>query len=384
VSDITIADPAADPGSWSVRPASAIPRETVEWVWPGRIPAGKLTVIEGDPATAKSTMTLDLAARVTTGATWPDGALGRAPASVLLLSAEDGWGDTIRPRLEAAGADLDRCFCVAARQVDGEHGPMLRPVVLPEDIAWIARLIEQSDATMVVVDVLAAYLSDRIDSHKDQSVRRLLHLLALAASSTGAAVILIRHHNKAPGTSPLYRGGGSIGIIGAARAAYAVIRDPDDVDHRLVATVKSNLAAEAPTWGYMLVDVPDLGVARIEWDAESDRRSAAELLAGSQSSALAEAVAWLSAWRAAHPGRVSAGELISDATDAGIATVTLQDCRRVDPRLSTTCPARAGPRTVQDVECSQPRFRTTFLLTSKVSRFQDSLRRRGGAEILES
>ncbi|MHB8293916.1 MAG: AAA family ATPase [Acidimicrobiales bacterium] len=305
-----------------------IPREAIEWVWPGRIPAGKLTVVEGDPATAKSTMSIDLAARVTCGSSWPDGEVGRSPAAVLLLSAEDGWGDTIRPRLEAAGADLERCVCVAAREVDGEHGPVLRPVVLPDDIGWIARLIEDSGAAMVVVDVLAAYLSDRIDSHKDQSVRRLLAHLAVAAARTRATVILIRHHNKAPGAPALYRGGGSIGIIAAARAAYAVIRDPDDADHRLVATVKSNLAAEAPTWGYSLVDVPELGVARVDWDAEADRRSASELLAGSQSSALGEAVVWLTAWRAEHPGGVSAAELLAAATEAGIAPATLHRARK--------------------------------------------------------
>ena len=328
MSESTIARPGDHRGPWAVRAASMIPRETVEWVWPGRIPAGKLTVIEGDPATAKSTMTLDLAARVTRGSTWPDGEAGRPPASVLLLSAEDGWGDTIRPRLEAAGADLDRCICVAARQVDGEHGPILRPVVIPEDIGWIVRLIEESAAAMVIVDVLAAYLSDRIDSHKDQSVRRLLALLALAAARTRAAVILIRHHNKTPGGPALYRGGGSIGIIGAARAAYAVIRDPDDCDHRLMATVKSNLAAEAPTWGYSLVDVPDLGVARVEWDTEADRRSASELLAGTQSSALGEAVAWLTAWWAEHPDTTPSAVLLADAEDAGIAAVTLHRARK--------------------------------------------------------
>ena len=313
---------------WAVRAASMIPRETVDWVWPGRIPAGKLTVIEGDPATAKSTMTLDLAARVTRGSTWPDGEAGRSPASVLLLSAEDGWGDTIRPRLEAAGADLDRCICVAAREVDGEHGPVLRPVVLPEDIGWIVRLIDESAATMVIIDVLAAYLSDRIDSHKDQSVRRLLALLGSAAARTRAGVVLIRHHNKTPGGPPLYRGGGSIGIIGAARAAYAVIRDPDDADHRLMATVKSNLAGEAPTWGYSLVDVPELGVARVDWDSEADRRTAAELLAGTQSSALGDAVEWLTEWRGKHPGEVPATQLLADAANAGVTATTLHRARK--------------------------------------------------------
>jgi hypothetical protein len=121
-------------------------------------------------------------------------------------------------------------------------------VLLPEDIAWLTALVEQSGAAMVVVDVLAAYLSDQVDTYKDQSVRRLLATLGAAAARSGAVVLLIRHHNKAPGAPPIYRGGGSIGIVGAARAAYAVVRDPDDAGRRLLATVKCNLAVEGPTW----------------------------------------------------------------------------------------------------------------------------------------
>lgn len=320
--------PAPTPGGWEVRPASLIPREAVEWLWPGRIPAAKLSVLEGDPATAKSTLALDLAARVTRGSAWPDGAPGGLPASVLLLSAEDGSGDTVRPRLEAAGADLERCVCVAGRKVYADQGPVVRPVVLPDDIDWIAHLVEEVGAALVVIDVLAAYLADHVDSHKDQSVRRLLHLLGLAAAATGAAIVLIRHLNKTPGGPALYRGGGSIGIVGAARAAYAVVRDPDDPDHRLVATVKSNLAPEAPTWGYSLVDVPELGVARIDWDAGPDQRSASELLVGTQSSALADAVAWLTTWRAEHPGTVASAVLLADAEAAGIAPATLHRARK--------------------------------------------------------
>jgi len=321
--------PSSDDGAWEVQPASRIPAETVRWVWPGRIPAGKLTVIEGDPATAKSTLTLDLAARVTRGAVWPDGQPATPPSSVLLLSAEDGWGDTIRPRLEAARADLDRCWCVNARRIDTDEGIMHRPVVLPEDIGWIARLVERSGAVLVVIDVLAAYLSDRVDAHKDQSVRRLLHLLAGAAARTGAAVVMVRHHNKLTGGPAMYRGGGSIGIIGAARAGYAVIRDPDDPEHRLLATVKSNLAVEAPTWGYRLEDVPTLGVARVRWDERADDRRIAELLGSSPpGGSLHEAIDWLQEWRSQHPGAQPAAALRSDAEAAGISHSTLDRARR--------------------------------------------------------
>jgi RecA-family ATPase len=302
--------------------------ERVRWLWPGRIPLGKLTVVEGDPAVGKSTLTLVLAARVTTGSGWPDGQPGTGAASVLLLSAEDGLADTIRPRLEAAGADLDRVVAWGKEWDQGDVQWHLRPVVFPTDLSGLERRIHRDRARLVVVDVLVAYLSDRIDSHKDQSVRRLLHHISLAAASTGAAVILIRHHNKAPGAPALYRGGGSIGIVGAARAAYAVVRDPDDGDHRLLSTGKSNLAVEAPTWGYNLVDVPHLGVARLQWDADPDPRSAAELLAGGPSSALGEATTWLTSWRAEHPGAVPAADLLAAAGEAGIAVATLHRARK--------------------------------------------------------
>ena len=116
--------------------------------------------------------------------------------------------------------------------------------------------------------------------------------------------------------------------MGAARAAYAVLRDPDDPEHRLLATVKSNLAVEAPTWGYRLVDVPHLGVARLEWDDGPDPRSASELLAGAPSSALYEAVTWLTAWRSEHPGPVPAADLLAAAAEAGIASTTFHRARK--------------------------------------------------------
>jgi hypothetical protein len=150
---------------------------------------------------------------------------------------------------------------------------------------------------MVVLDVLAAYLSERVDSNKDQSVRRLLATLGAAAAKSGAAVLLVRHYNKAVGGPPMYRGGGSIEIIGAARAACAVVRDPDDADHRLLATVKSNLAPEAPTWGYCLVGVPHLGVAKVAWDAGPHSLGSSKGGAGAASCSATIRANSRSAWR---------------------------------------------------------------------------------------
>ena len=122
-----------------------------------------------------------------------------------------------------------------------------------------------------------AFLAAGIDAYRDQDVRRALAALAHAAEDTGAAVLLVRNLNKASGGTALYRGGGSIGIIGAARIAFAVGRNPDDPqDGRLLAPTKANLTRFAPSLAWRLVDT-DTGHARIAWDGVS-RYSADELL----------------------------------------------------------------------------------------------------------
>lgn len=149
--------------------------ERVRWLWQGRIPLGKVTVLDGDPGLGKSTFTLDLAARVSTASPLPTGERPEAPASVILLSAEDGIADTIRPRLEAAEADLDRVH-VFEHVLDLEGVP--RPPSIPMDVAHIERLVVTEGATLVVVDPLMAYLGAGVDSHRDQDVRRAMFALA--------------------------------------------------------------------------------------------------------------------------------------------------------------------------------------------------------------
>jgi RecA-family ATPase len=259
-----------------IRAASVKP-ERVKWLWPGRIPAGKVTMLDGDPGLGKSTITLDLTARLTTASPLPDGHRPAKPMGVFLLSAEDGVADTIVPRLKVAGANLELVTIVD--HVADDAGP--RPVELPADLDRIekyaaALLYGDDDAEewytpgLLIVDPVMAYLGGEVNAHRDQDVRRVLHRLKLMAESTGMAVVAVRHLNKMTGSSALYRGGGSIGIIGAARAGLLVGVDPDDEGRRILAVSKSNLAAKPPSLAYRIVGAELYDTARVAWDGTSE------------------------------------------------------------------------------------------------------------------
>lgn len=291
--------------------------ERVEWVWPGRLPAGKLVVLDGDPAVGKSTLTVDWAARVSTGSPWPDGE--PCPrGSVLILSAEDGLADTIRPRLDAAGGDAARVHAMTAVAVPGDDPQRRsRPVTL-DDAPEIEAAIRDKQATLVIVDVLMAYLPSGTDSHRDQDVRRVLAVLAAIAERTKCSIVLLRHLNKAPGGNPLYRGGGSIGIVGAARAAMLAAVDPDDENRRVLAVTKTNLSAAPPALGYRLVDSPADGCARVEWLGTTGHQ-AVDLLTHRDDDERAEcdeAGAWLVAYLDSHGGTAPAAEITRAAGSA--------------------------------------------------------------------
>ena len=149
---------------------SGVEPEEVSWLWPSWLALGKLALVDGDPGLGKSAMTLDLAAWVSAGKTFPDGAECE-PAGVVLLSAEDRLADTIRPRLDAAGADTSRILALATVPNENGHERLLS---IPEDLPLIEKGIRRVGARLVVVDPLMAFLSGDTNSHRDQDVRRAL------------------------------------------------------------------------------------------------------------------------------------------------------------------------------------------------------------------
>jgi hypothetical protein len=244
-----------------------VPVEEVRWLWPERIPLGKVTILDGDPGLGKSSLTLDIAARLTRGQPMPGAAPESAlpPSNVVLMTAEDGLGDTIRPRLEAAGACLER---VTALEGFGMPDGLLLPISLPMDIDKIAEVVMKKEAKLVVIDPLMAYLHEVVQAHNDQSVRRALLPLTRLAETSGAAVLVVRHLNKQPSKNVTYRGGGSIGIIGVARSGLIVCKDPDAPKQRLLGVSKCNLCAAPGPVRYEVVAADK--TSRVNWLGETD------------------------------------------------------------------------------------------------------------------
>ncbi|MCR9093731.1 MAG: AAA family ATPase [bacterium] len=243
----------------TTRLADVTPR-AVQWLWPGRIPLGKITTFDGDPGVGKSTILADLAARVSSGASMPDGSQG-SQGDVIIMTAEDDPDDTIRPRVEAAGADLERVHVI-----DMDDGLPSVVDATDELIATIAYLRAQ----LLIVDPFATFAGTSTRTKNTQSTAQAMSRIKRAASDTGCAVVLVRHLNKdVKNGRALYRGTDSIAIIGTARSGLVAGTDPDDGDRRVLAVTKSNLAPPMQTQslGYRIASVegPAGDTSRVDW-----------------------------------------------------------------------------------------------------------------------
>jgi len=213
---------------------SDVHREAVSWLRKCRIARGKINLIEGDPGEMKSWLTQYLAAGVTVGTGFP-GDEQCEPANVVLMSAEDGAGDTIRPHLEDMGADLDRVTLLQG-MVDAQGKESFLSLA---DLDVIESAIKLVNPALLVVDPLIAYTS-KTDTHKASEVRGLLFPLAALAEKHNVAVVVVMHLTKGNGKTK-YRGQGSIDFLAACRSAFLCGPDPADPTHKIFCHIKSNL-----------------------------------------------------------------------------------------------------------------------------------------------
>jgi hypothetical protein len=193
-------------------------------------------------------MLLDIAARVTRGHAMPLDERIREPQNVMILGAEDGAGDTIRPRLLLAGADLERVYILDRVEVN-ETARMLK---LPIDTALLEEHIAELGVRLVIIDSLMSLLGGRTDTHRDSDVRDALVPLTQTAERTKAAIVAVRHHTKMGGLSAADRGIGSAAFSNLARSQLTVAPLPSDPDIRIVAGSKNNLVHSVQSLGFRL------------------------------------------------------------------------------------------------------------------------------------
>ena len=213
---------------------------TIDWLWYPYIPFGKITVIQGDPGDGKTTAVLAIAAAITTGALLPESKIFAEPMNVIFQTAEDGLGDTVKPRLLQSGADCSRVIVIDESEKE-----------LSLSDLRIEQAITQTGAKLFILDPLQAYIGADVDMHRANEIRSVLKRISAVAEKTGCAVVVIGHLNKG-GSKSQYRGLGSIDIQAAARSVLTVGRIKGKPYTRAIVQGKNNLAPEGQAIGFEL------------------------------------------------------------------------------------------------------------------------------------
>lgn len=326
---------------------SDVKPERVEWLWPGRFSLGKLTLIAGDPGLGKSFLTLDMAARVSTGCGWPDRRGERIePGGVVLLSAEDAIADTIRPRLDAAGADVRRIVALEAiRSVRDNGRESSRTFDLSRDLPALEEAIQSvEDCRLVVIDPITAYLGGT-DSHKNAEIRGLLAPLGAIAERHRVAVVAVTHLNKSGSGPAIYRAMGSLAFAAAARAAWAVSKDNADDGRRLLLPIKNNIAPDAGGLAFRIEALGVDGCPAVAWEPDPVSISADDALSSERGDGKGrterdDAAEWLTELLAHGPR--PARDVERDAREAGHSIATVRRAKAAIGVVSRK-PAFGGP-----------------------------------------
>ncbi len=318
--------------SYVVR-ASDIEPTPISWLWPGRIARGKLTMLVGNPCLGKSQITASMSAVVSTGASWPDGTECE-PGNVIILSAEDNAADTIRPRLEAAQADLSKVFLfnTAGNRAFNLKDGLTRLVTTLHNIGG---------AGLVIIDPISAYLGDA-DSHKNAVVRNLLAPLSDLAEEHDAAIVCVSHLNKMVTKEVMAKVSGSVAFVAAARAAFIVMKDGSNDGQRVFLPIKNNIGNDQTGLAFSVQpaevqsDAGAIQTSRIVWEEEPVAITVEEVMKGlapaKRETATDQAEEWLIDFLRAGP--IQAAKVQEEANLAGITAKALRTARErlhIDP-----------------------------------------------------
>ena len=312
--------------------------EHIRWIWTDRFALGKLSLVAGVPGLGKSQLMCAFAAAVTTGATWPDGAA--APlGSVIVVSCEDDAADTIKPRLEAAGADVSRVHLFEWTLCRSETGALeQKHFDVKTDAAALAELIHRlRDVRLIIVDPVTAYMG-RADSHRTADVRAALAPLQTLAAESGTAVVLVSHLNKnGSDSSAMNRVTGSGAFVALCRSAWLVAADPQDEEklRRILTPIKNNIGDDKTGFAFTIEgrELPNgIKTSSIVFDPFRVFVSADDLLQHAKPdgedvpSALREACEFLREELAEGPQTSKA--IYSAARDAGISMDAVKRARK--------------------------------------------------------
>ena len=316
------------------RAISDIQAKPIHWLWKGRIARGKVSMIAGNPGLGKSQITASMAAIVTNGARWPVDHSLCEEGQVVFLSAEDDPADTIRPRLEATGAILEKVFIVdAIKDIDSEGQVIKRGFNLKTDLIRLAYLMDElNEVALLIIDPITAYLGGT-DSHKNADIRALLSPLGDFASRYDVAVVCVSHLNKGGSADALMRVSGSLAFVAAARAAFLVADDPKN-DRRVFLPMKNNIGNDASGLAFEVAsyNLPGgIETSCIEGHNEAVDITASEVLAhdGAHNSAQEDAKDFLQDELSAGP--VLAKELQEKARDVGLSWRTVERAKAALP-----------------------------------------------------
>lgn len=313
---------------------SSVQEKKINWLWKDKLAFGKITLFAGEPGVGKSQLLLYIASIVSKGEKFHFESQACEPQNVLIISGEDSADDTIKPRLMALNADLDRVhFVKGIKRIDKSGHPYFDAICLIEHLAELEIKIKENNYKFIIVDPIALYLGS-VDENKNKEIRAALGQLTALAERHGVSLILNSHFSK-PGTSnknAINRVMGSIGFAAAARMVFGIMKDPENPDRRLFLTIKNNIGQDKEGLAYNIKSVllnGGIETSRVEWLNERVSQTANEILNtdNADSPKVGEAKEFLE--ELLKNGSVSLTEIRSQAEQKGISVSRLYKAKEV-------------------------------------------------------